>query len=470
MLLCHRASVTVEVSLDRVSAMTAEALAALLGMPTSSVGIVALGSPSPSPVSSPGARLLTDSLLNLTALTLSVAPVEGQPGLSTQSLLTALLGWGAQPGIVTRSPGGKLGFCASSLPPFLCTMESGAAQRPPRSGICSHTQCLAHLCVVGDFPSVCCAGCGNQRCELGEACTTANCTGGAQCIVDCPINQATARCPRQGTMVGHRMGPASGWWAAVGPSSPLPAYALTIPVCVSMGTLDIHVCIFIGKSSTAYKLEGVCMCAWAGGGGLAVCTWQVCSGHGDCLGQSGYCGCYSGYTGASCSECAPGYLPLRSYCVFLPGALATCSDGVRNGEEEGVDCGGPTCGQRCSAAAGSGLQSSDSRKVSVPTMSLHCRCCWWVSLEARLDGCWASLLALAFGATFPHVSLPPWDSRWCSLALLGVLVDWPSWSAPSCGSLPLPLAGWDCGRNQVGETRGPPGGRLGGVWVCGCGG
>ena len=105
MLLCHRASVTVEVPLDRVSAMTAQALAALLGMPASSVGITALGSPSPSPVSSPGARWQTDSLLNLTALTLSVAPVEGQPGLSTQSLLAALLGWGAQPDIVARSPG-----------------------------------------------------------------------------------------------------------------------------------------------------------------------------------------------------------------------------------------------------------------------------------------------------------------------------------------------------------------------------
>lgn len=233
------ASVTVEVPLDRVSAMTAEALAALLGMPTSSIGITALGSPFSSPVSSPGARLLTDSLLNLTALTLSVAPVEGQPGLSTQGLLAALLGWGAQPDIVTRSP-----------------------------------------------------GCGNQRCELGEACATANCAGGTQCIADCPINLATARCPRQGT--------------------------------------------------------------------------KVCSGHGDCLGQSGYCGCYSGYAGASCGECASGYLPLGSYCVFLPGALATCSDGVRNGEEEGVDCGGPTCGQRCSEssdAAGSGLQSSDSRKL-----------------------------------------------------------------------------------------------------------
>jgi hypothetical protein len=50
--------------------------------------------------------------------------------------------------------------------------------------------------------SLVCAGCGNQRCELGEACATANCAGGTQCIADCPINLATARCPRQGTKVG----------------------------------------------------------------------------------------------------------------------------------------------------------------------------------------------------------------------------------------------------------------------------
>ena len=94
--------------MDRVAAMTAEAMAALLGMPTSSVVITAPMSLAPTPAPGPGTRLLTERLLSLTAWTLSVAPVEGQPGLSTQSLLAALLGWGAQPDIVTRSPGGKL--------------------------------------------------------------------------------------------------------------------------------------------------------------------------------------------------------------------------------------------------------------------------------------------------------------------------------------------------------------------------
>ncbi len=85
---------------------------------------------------------------------------------------------------------------------------------------------------------------------------------------------------------------------------------------------------------------------------------QVCSGHGSCVGQKAYCSCYTGYTGASCSACESGYMPVvragsgARACVFLPGALATCSDGKRNGEEEGVDCGGPTCPASCSASLG----------------------------------------------------------------------------------------------------------------------
>jgi hypothetical protein len=34
-------------------------------------------------------------------------------------------------------------------------------------------------------------------------------------------------------------------------------------------------------------------------------------------------------------------------CIFLPGALSSCSDGVKNGNEEGVDCGGPHCASTC---------------------------------------------------------------------------------------------------------------------------
>ncbi len=36
--------------------------------------------------------------------------------------------------------------------------------------------------------------------------------------------------------------------------------------------------------------------------------------------------------------------------MVLPGALASCSDGVRNGGEAGVDCGG-SCSAQCSVSA-----------------------------------------------------------------------------------------------------------------------
>ncbi len=72
--------------------------------------------------------------------------------------------------------------------------------------------------------------------------------------------------------------------------------------------------------------------------------YQVCSGHGTCLGLAGYCSCFTGYVGAACASCASEYVlisqGLSRSCVFLPGAKVTCSDGVRNGNEDGVDCGG----------------------------------------------------------------------------------------------------------------------------------
>ncbi len=66
------------------------------------------------------------------------------------------------------------------------------------------------------------------------------------------------------------------------------------------------------------------------------------------MGLVGYCQCFTGYGGRACEACASGFVGLGAgnlrRCVFLPGALTSCSDGVRNGNEAGVDCGGPNCG------------------------------------------------------------------------------------------------------------------------------
>jgi hypothetical protein len=39
--------------------------------------------------------------------------------------------------------------------------------------------------------------------------------------------------------------------------------------------------------------------------------------------------------------------------MVLPGALSSCSDGVRNGGEAGIDCGG-TCPSKCTVSLPSG--------------------------------------------------------------------------------------------------------------------
>jgi hypothetical protein len=91
---------------------------------------------------------------------------------------------------------------------------------------------------------------------------------------------------------------------------------------------------------------------------------QVCGGHGYCLGAvSTYCECYTGYSGSACAQCAGGYLFRGGWCVFPPGALSTgsCSDGVRNGDEDGVDCGGE-CAAACTVMNNHGAGGS----VSVP--------------------------------------------------------------------------------------------------------
>ncbi len=73
-----------------------------------------------------------------------------------------------------------------------------------------------------------------------------------------------------------------------------------------------------------------------------------------CLGALGTCECYDGYTGLDCHYCAPTHVRVGAACVFLPGALVLCTDGVRNGDEEGVDCGGSKC-TPCDAFAGTHL-------------------------------------------------------------------------------------------------------------------
>ena len=70
-----------------------------------------------------------------------------------------------------------------------------------------------------------------------------------------------------------------------------------------------------------------------------------CSGRGDCLPYVGTCSCDTGYMGNNCSSCADKFLRVvvNGPCIMIPGSQTSCSDGVKNGNELGVDCGGPNC-------------------------------------------------------------------------------------------------------------------------------
>ena len=76
-----------------------------------------------------------------------------------------------------------------------------------------------------------------------------------------------------------------------------------------------------------------------------------CSGHGSCLTGTGVCVCFEGYRGDACESCDAHYSRRVDSggwvvsCTLLPGGLSTCSNGVRDGSELGVDCGGvcPPC-------------------------------------------------------------------------------------------------------------------------------
>lgn len=73
-----------------------------------------------------------------------------------------------------------------------------------------------------------------------------------------------------------------------------------------------------------------------------------CNGAGRCIVSpkpakwTARCDCYTaaGYTGVDCGTCAKGFFhPKTSASVCIRLATASCNDGVKNGDEEGVDCG-----------------------------------------------------------------------------------------------------------------------------------
>ena len=163
--------------------------------------------------------------------------------------------------------------------------------------------CLLLSMCVGRLGAVC----GNRQCELGEACS--------------PIDVSTVQ---------------AGGSVSTTTTGGAPA---------NSSTCCLADCPIVVQPCSADTVTGL-----------------ACSGHGSCLTGSGVCRCFEGYGGDACNCCSDQYTAVVASggsgavvrCVLLAGVLSTCVDGVLDGLEQGVDCGGvcPSCNSSQLLASG----------------------------------------------------------------------------------------------------------------------
>lgn len=149
----------------------------------------------------------------------------------------------------------------------------------------------------------------------------------------------------------------------------------TDPACATGCLQDCPA--FVGRCPVGINTQGV---------------QAVCSSVGSCVAATATCACNIGYAGNACEDCAVNFVwglnPADGgkVCVSLPGVLVSCSDGKQDGNEEGVDCGGPNCAACAfvSTAPGGGTPA------------------WWVQVGI-VGGCGGMVLLVALVLGVRHM-------------------------------------------------------------------
>lgn len=90
-----------------------------------------------------------------------------------------------------------------------------------------------------------------------------------------------------------------------------------------------------------------------------------CSSRGVCRPADNACDCFLGYAGVQCTTCSVGYTRGPSgTCVLTDAIGVSCYNGVRDGNETGIDCGG-----QCASACVAGILATSSMPLTPVTMA-----------------------------------------------------------------------------------------------------
>ena len=224
------------------------------------------------------------------------------------------------------------GHCAAGGGQQLCAPYAGCS-----AGVCATTCSGDGDCVSGNYCSAshCIAQLtpGEGTCTANDQCTTNVCGGGICCAMGCT--------------------PSTGTCGSTGCSASAGA-------CLFPGGTTACSTSCSGSTLTTFGCNGSGGCSTTGGTGTACGGNLVCASNTTCLSgcgtndATGDANCVSGFycDGVGSGSCqavlSPGSGCTRATecqnSVCTGGICDQCTDGIKDGNETDVDCGGPTCG------------------------------------------------------------------------------------------------------------------------------